>query len=79
MHLEQPASAAGLNLHCFQKMSFKNSVDPDQLENISWVQWNIVRVFSEVLVAFLYFDNCHLLVANIDIWKSHFNIREGSD
>ena len=39
----------------------------------------LVRVFSDVLVAFLYFDICHYLVANIKIWKSHLNIREGSD
>ena len=39
--------------------------------------YNIVRVFSDVLVAFLYFDIWHLLVANIKIWKSHLNIREG--
>ena len=39
----------------------------------------VVRVFCDVLVAFLYFDICHLLVANIKIWKSHLNIREGSD
>ena len=35
----------------------------------------LVRVFSDVLVAFLYFD----IVAKIKIWKSHLNIREGSD
>ena len=41
----------------------------------------LVRVFSDVLEAFLYFDICHynVLVANIKIWKSHLNIREGSD
>ena len=40
----------------------------------------LVRVFSDVLVAFLYliFDTI-LLVENIKIWKSHLNIREGSD
>ena len=37
--------------------------------------WGIVRVFSNVLVAFLYFDICHY----IKICKSHLNIREGSD
>ena len=32
-------------------------------------------------MAFVYFDICHYhyLVANIKIWKSHLNIREGSD
>ena len=35
--------------------------------------FRLVRVFSDVLVAFLY------LVANIKIWKSHLNTREGSD
>ena len=39
----------------------------------------LVGVFSDVLVAFLYFDICHYQVANIKIWKSHLNIREGSD
>ena len=33
---------------------------------------HLVRVFSAVLVAFLYFDTCHYqIVANIKIWKSH--------
>ena len=35
----------------------------------------VVRVFSDVLVAFSLF----LYLANIRIWKSHLNIREGSD
>ena len=39
----------------------------------------VVQVFSDNLVAFLYFDICHYLVANIKIWKSHLKIREGSD
>ena len=40
----------------------------------------VVRVFSDVLVAFSYFDICHYQnMANIKIWKSHLNIREGSD
>ena len=46
----------------------------------------LVRVFSDVLVAFLYFDICHYLVANISrflvanikIWKSHLNIGEAN-
>ena len=39
----------------------------------------LVRVFSDVLVFFPCFDICQILVANIKIWKSHLNIREGSD
>ena len=39
----------------------------------------LVRVFSDVLVAFPYFDICHYIVANIKVLKSHLNIREGSD
>ena len=38
----------------------------------------LVRVFSDVLVFFPCFDICQILVANIKIWKSHLNIREGS-
>ena len=39
------------------------------------VHLSLVRVFSDVLVAFLYFD----IVANIKICKSLLNIREGWD
>ena len=37
----------------------------------------VVRAFYGVLVAFLDFDICHLLVANIKIKKSHQVVREG--
>ena len=40
---------------------------------------SLVRVFSDLLVAFLYFDICYLLVAHIKIWKSQLNIREDLD
>ena len=51
----------------------------EELVLVKLAQETLVRVFSDVLVAFLYFDICHLLVANIKICKSHLNIREGSD
>ena len=37
----------------------------------------IVRVFSDILVAFLHFDICQYFSGKYQIWKSHLNIREG--
>ena len=63
-----------------KQMNYKNHFHKCKKQtNILLFTSNLVRVFSDVLVAFLYFDICHYLVANIKILKSHLNIREGSD
>ena len=53
----------------FSKSSFRNTI----MVSNSLAPWVLVRVFSDVLVAFLYFDICHNRQSNLVIETPEFS------